>query len=131
MLTTPLRALIEHWRETYASGAAQSSRLREQERHGSAAYELGKADGRWFCADALEAALIGLPPVEASPSRETHLLVLREMLDEVWAAHSDPKEGDYNGCDKDQCMWCIKTRQALAALSPSVEIPAAPPQDTP
>ena len=41
---------------------------------------------------------------------------LRELLQEIIDVHADPDNPEYNGCDKDPCMWCVSAKSYLEEL---------------
>lgn len=39
---------------------------------------------------------------------------MRPLLEEVVREHADPTFCDYNGCDKEPCLWCSNAKRALS-----------------
>jgi hypothetical protein len=69
-------------------------------------------------AETAEAKLIAQP---APSGWQQRIAALRELIEEVWTSHRDPKDANYNECEKAECAWCEDTRKALDVISPATE----------
>lgn len=62
-----------------------------------------------------------------------NIIPMINLLTEVMDNHADPDNPDYNGCDKDPCMWCTSARWHRRALRrvrvPGCEEPPESPDD--
>jgi len=45
------------------------------------------------------------------------LLDLKDLCQEVWDAHRDPDDAEYNECEHSECAWCQHTKENVRKLS--------------
>ena len=47
---------------------------------------------------------------------DTYRIPLRDLLQDVIDAHAHPAQPEYNGCDKEPCMWCTSAKSHLVEM---------------
>ena len=47
---------------------------------------------------------------------------MRVLLKEVMWWHSDPTLAEYNGCDKEPCMWCENAKRMLGEVGSGEQV---------